>query len=164
MGSSEFEMTAQYSFDEKGCSFLLHSESRSETLEMSLNTDPIKQVQTAFTGARCTFEVERSKEDEIEVYSSSLKNCVSNFEYDVYSFFEVNVNKDGKLVSSMGEPRFLDFPDDVIPRDQGPSVTINRLTMMKGNVQLNSIDFYVIAEMAYVQDMTAVLVWKSEII
>jgi hypothetical protein len=136
---------------------------------MSFNKEPVNRVQTAFSGARCEFEVERSKEGEIEVYSSKLRNCGSDSDFDVTPFFEVKVIKDGRfgfLTSRSGfKPEYLDFSDAVISRDQGPSVTIYRLAMTEEGVKLISVYFYVLVKgIQQQQDICDSVVWKSAII
>jgi hypothetical protein len=168
-GSSEFEMIAKFPFDVRRRTLTLRSDSTSEKLVMYLKRSAVNQAQNAFNGARCAFEVKRSKEDEIEVYSSRLQYCGSTDDYDVFPYFRVTVQKDGKFVSSTDvtgpKPRYLDFSDDDISGPHGPNVTINRASMMEENALLKGIDFHVLVfEGLGQKDICGALSWRSEII
>jgi hypothetical protein len=92
-GPSEFEMIVQFPLDLRRRSLTVRSDSKSEELKIFLNEEPVNKVQTAFKGARCAFEIKRLKNDEIEVYSSSLRNCASDLDYDVYPYLGVTIKK-----------------------------------------------------------------------
>jgi hypothetical protein len=144
--ASEFEMIARYSFDDKDRYFSLYSASTSETFIMTLSGRPINRIQNAFSGVKCAFLVERSAEDEIDVYSSSLKHCGSGADYDVYGpYFEVKINKGGgsinRTIDASGPEgyKYVDFSYDDVKGNQGPNLIINKHTMLQDNVKLHSV-------------------------
>jgi hypothetical protein len=164
-GPSEFEMIAQYSFDDRDRDFILRSDFKSEVLRMSLEIEPVHQVQTVFGGTRCAFEVKRSKETDIDVYSSSLKNCGPDAGFEAYPYFKVRINKERIPFSSGPNSReYVDFSENIL-NDHGPKVTVNKLTMMEENAQLDSIYFYVaVLDVQAEQNICETLQWNSRII
>jgi hypothetical protein len=136
---------------------------------MMLNTEPVNRAQTVFNGARCEFEVERSIDEETEVYSSRLRNCGSDTDYTVRSFFEIQLNKHGKLRHVNNKKgtdiKYLELSDAAISSDQGPNVTINTLAMKKKNVHLGYVHFYVeVTSVQPQQDIYDFFVWGTTII
>jgi hypothetical protein len=169
MGPTVFEMIAQFPSDFRRRYLTLHSNSTLEDLTLFFRGNPANKVQTAFNGARCAFEVKRSKDYEIEVYSSSYRDCASDSYYKVNPYLRVTITKDGSFSSythkSRPKPQYLDFSFDDIPKDHESSVTIRRSTMMQENAWLNSVDFCVLVfAAAGNQDVCAALWWGFKII
>lgn len=153
MDSSEFEIIAEFSVDDNYRRFILRSESASETLKIVLNRHSENNVQTTFGGTKCVFEVKRSRENYIEEYSSRLKSSGLDADYNIYEYFGGDINKDGNVESltDLSESqikdigRYLNITHNYAPSHQLSSIIINKLAMLKDNVQFRSLYFDVFA-------------------
>jgi hypothetical protein len=166
-GSSVFEMIVKVPFDDRPPTLTLTSDYTSEKLEMYLKSGAVNQYQTSFNGARCEFEVKRSKEDEIEVYSSSLQNCGSTADYYVYSDFTLpmKIKLNGTFVPQTDVTGISRKYTGLSSNYQGPNVTINRATMMKEDTWLKGIEFNLfLDEQGGQKDICNTLEWKYIII
>lgn len=175
MDSSEFEIIAEFSVDDNYRRFILRSESASETLKIVLNRHSENNVQTTFGGTNCVFEVKRSRENYIEEYSSRLKSSGLDADYNIYEYFGGDINKDGNVESltDLSESqikdigRYLNITHNYAPSHQLSSIIINKLAMLKDNVQFRSLYFDVFAVGFKLQgrhDIAEGVMWRYTII
>jgi hypothetical protein len=169
MDSSEFEITAQYPLKiglKQGRFFILRSNSASEMLIMHLNGDPANNFQTEFGGANCAFEVRRSTEEGIEVYSSSLKSCAPNADYDIFQNFTVLVDRAEGQKNTYDSRKYVSFTGSrFIPNFQGSNLTVNKAAMTEDNCQLSFLNYHVVASsLKSHKEISPVIMWKFEIV
>lgn len=151
--SSEFEIFAQFTYDHNYRRFILRSESASETLKMILNNSPANNVQTVFGGTRCLLEVKRSRIKDIETYSSTVADCGRDADYDISHYFGGEIDKDDNAKVSLAYVpesqigvlgKYLNITENYTHRGES-NITLNKITMMEDNIQLNALYFDVFA-------------------
>jgi hypothetical protein len=170
--STEFEIVAKFQLKNKyDRSIVFLSKSTSEMLNMFLNSEPESKVQTEFGGTSCEFEVKRSREEEIEIYSSGLKNCASNADYEIHQNFKVLIRQtDGQGYSEVdaqhGFEKYVNYTASASgsPILRESKVTLNNATMTKDDWQLSYLYYYVMASSTKSQDIPALLMWRFDIV
>lgn len=175
--SSQFEIFAQFSYDDIFGRFILRSESTSETLDMLLNKSPANNVQIAFGGTRCVFEVKRSRIKDIDTYSSNLADCGRDDDYDSIQYFGGDIDKDGNVkvsLSYLSESQikdirkymYLNITKNYTPPSES-NIALNKLTMTEDNIQLDylSVDVFALGPKPLGrQNVPGAILWRFDII